>query len=170
MKLKDYIFTTLLLAIGFIMHHITPGFLGGMKCDFLILFMFASLLLNSKFENAILTGLLGGILAAMTTTFPGGQIPNLIDKMVTSLSMYFVIKLLKRFNLNIITLGIIGALGTFISGMTFLTSALFITGLPAPMPALITAIVVPTAAVNTVAMVFIYKALETAVGRIGINI
>lgn len=170
MKLKDNIFTTLLLAIGLILHQFTPGILGGMKFDFLLIFMFAALLLNSKFDNVILTALLGGFLSAMTTTFPGGQIPNIIDKMVTCLSMYFVINYIKKYNLNIITVGIIGAIGTFISGMTFLTSALFITGLPMPMAVLVTGIVIPTVIVNTISIVFVYKALKIAVKRSGIII
>ncbi|NLY46991.1 MAG: tryptophan transporter [Tissierella sp.] len=170
MKLKDHIFTTLLLTIGLILHHITPGILGGMKFDFLLIFIFASLLLNTKFDNIILTALLGGLLSAITTTFPGGQIPNMIDKMVTCLSMYLVINFFKKYNLNIITLGIIGALGTFISGMTFLVSALFITGLPVPLPVLVTGVVLPTVAVNTVGIVFVYKTIKTAVIRAGVSI
>lgn len=170
MKLKDHIFTTLLLTIGLILHHITPGILGGMKFDFLLIFIFASLLLNSKFDNVILTALLGGLLSAITTTFPGGQIPNMIDKMVTCLSMYCVINFFKRYNLNIITLGIIGALGTFISGMTFLISALFITGLPVALPILVIGIVLPTVAVNTVSIVFVYKAIKTAIIRAGVSV
>ena len=73
MNLKNNIVTTLLLAIGFILHYITPGILGGMKFDFLLIFIIISLLINRKFGNAILTGLLGGILSAMTTTFPGDK-------------------------------------------------------------------------------------------------
>src|SRR5690606_33145384 len=96
MKLKNNIFTTLLLAIGLIMHQITPGILGGMKFDFLLIFMFVSLLLNHRFENAILTGILGGLLSAMTTSFPGGQIPNIIDKLVASLVIFVLIKYLSR--------------------------------------------------------------------------
>ena len=170
MKLRESIFTTLLLAIGLILHYITPGFLGGMKFDFLLIFVFASILLNSKFENVILTALLGGLLSAMTTTFPAGQLPNMIDKLVTCLLMYFVINFFKKYGLNIISLGIIGALGTFISGMTFLTSALFITGLPAPMSVLVTGIVIPTMVVNTIAIVFVYKTINMAVKRAGISV
>ena len=72
MRLKNNIFTALLLAIGYIMHQITPGVLGGMKFDFFLAFMFVSLLLNPRFENVMLTVLLGGIITAMITTFPGG--------------------------------------------------------------------------------------------------
>ena len=118
-KLKNNIFTTLLLAIGFILHQITPGILGGMKFDFLLSFMIVSLLLNPKFENTILTGLLAGLLSAMTTTFPGGQIPNMVDKISTCLILFVVIKYLSRFKDNSIMVGLIGGLGTFVSGIIF---------------------------------------------------
>src|SRR5690554_479311 len=98
MNLKNNIVTTLLLAIGFILHYITPGILGGMKFDFLLIFIIISLLINRKFGNAILTGLLGGILSAMTTTFPGGQIPNILDKIITCLVLFIIIRIFYRFS------------------------------------------------------------------------
>lgn len=170
MKLKNYIFTTLLLAIGLIMHHITPGILGGMKFDFLLMFAFTSLLLNNKFENAILTGILGGLLSAMTTTFPMGQIPNILDKIISCLVIFVLIKYLVKSGPNFFIIGLLGGIGTFISGMIFLTTALLIAGLPAPMSALIVGIVVPTTILNSIGTVFIYKMVHTAIRRSGIII
>lgn len=162
MKLKNNIFTTLLLAIGLIMHHITPGILGGMKFDFLLIFMFAAMIINSRLDNCLLTGLLGGFLSAMTTTFPGGQIPNMIDKLVTCLVVYLLLTLIRRFDFNIFTVGLIGSVGTLVSGTTFLVAALYIVGLPAPFGIMFTGIVIPTIAVNTVGTVFIYKIVKKA--------
>lgn len=170
MKLKENIFTTLLLAIGLIMHHITPGFLGGMKFDFLLIFMFISLILNPKFENTILTGILSGILSALTTTFPAGQIPNLIDKLVTSLVLYIIINFLLKFKMNNISIGFVGAFGTLISGMTFLISAAYLTGLPGPIYLLFKGIVIPTIIVNTIGTVFIYNTVKGAIRKSGIII
>jgi hypothetical protein len=170
MKLKNNIFTTLLLAIGLIMHQITPGILGGMKFDFLLIFMFVSLLLNTKFENAMLTGILGGLLSAMTTSFPGGQIPNILDKLITCLVLFVLIKYLSKININFLVVGLLGGIGTFISGMVFLTSAAFISGLPAPMSALVIGIVIPTTLVNTIGTVFIYRLVKIAIKRSGILI
>ncbi len=170
MKLKNNIFTTLLLAIGLIMHQITPGILGGMKFDFLLIFMFVSLLLNHRFENAILTGILGGLLSAMTTSFPGGQIPNIIDKLVASLVIFVLIKYLSRFNINSLVVGLLGGTGTLISGMVFLSAAALLSGLPAPMITLIIGIVIPTTLVNSIGTVFIYKLVKIAIKRSGIII
>lgn len=170
MKLKNNIFTTLLLAIGLIMHQIMPGILGGMKFDFLLIFMFVSLLLNHRFENAILTGILGGLLSAMTTSFPGGQIPNIIDKLVASLVIFVLIKYLSRFNINSLVVGLLGGTGTLISGMVFLSAAALLSGLPAPMITLIIGIVIPTTLVNSIGTVFIYKLVKIAIKRSGIII
>lgn len=157
MKLKDYIFTTFLLAIGLILHQITPGIFGGMKFDFLLIFMFVSILINVKLKNIILTALLGGLLSAMTTTFPGGQLPNILDKIVTCIVVVGLIRLFKNYYLNIFVVGLIGGIGTFVSGMTFLISAAFIIGLPAPMKVLVTGIVIPTTLINIIGTVFIYR-------------
>jgi len=54
-----------------------------MKFDLLLTFMFIAIAINPTFKNTVLSGLLSGIITAMTTTFPGGQLPNLIDKMIT---------------------------------------------------------------------------------------
>lgn len=170
MKLRENIFTTLLLAIGLIVHHITPGILGGMKFDFLLIFMTVALILNPKFKNTILTGFLAGILSAMTTSFPGGQIPNMIDKMLAAIAIYMLIHLFAKFRNNNVIIAIIGALGTFVSGTVFLASASFIVGLPVPMAAMMTAIVIPTAVVNTIGTVIIYNTVNLALKRTGIKV
>ena len=170
MQLRENIFTTLLLAIGLIIHHITPGILGGMKFDFLLIFMTVAIILNPKFKNTLLTGMLAGILSAMTTSFPGGQIPNLIDKMLASITIFLLIHLFMRLKDNKIIIALIGALATFVSGTVFLASASIIVGLPLPMMAMMTSIVIPTAAVNTVGTVFIYNTVKIALRRRGIKL
>ncbi|NMB27796.1 MAG: tryptophan transporter [Tissierellia bacterium] len=170
MKLRNNIFTALLLTIGFVLHQITPGILGGMKFDFLLAFVFISLLLNSNFHNAILTGLLGGLLSAMTTSFPGGQIPNIIDKLFTCLILFVVIKNIPHKKINSFVVALIGGLGTFISGTVFLLSALLITGLPVPMGVLMVSVVLPTILVNGIGTVFVYSIVKRALKMSGVSI
>jgi len=170
MKLKNNIFTALLLAIGFILHQITPGIFGGMKFDFLLSFIFISLLINDSFKNAILTGLLGGLFSAMATTFPGGQIPNVIDKLITCIILFVIIKFLRHFNLNTLLVGFISGLGTLISGTIFLLSALLITGLPMSFTALLTIVVLPTILINSVITAFIYQIVKHAMKVSGVNL
>lgn len=159
MDLRKNILTALLLAIGFVLHHVIPGTLGGMKFDLFLSFVFVSLLLNTTFKNAILTGLLGGILTAMTTTFPGGQLPNIVDKLVTCVVLFIIIKLMGELKAKKAVVGVIGLIGTLVSGSVFLASALYMVGLPAPFTALFVSIVIPTTLTNTFITVLVYEAV-----------
>ena len=91
MKTKNMILTALFLAIGFILHSSVPGIFG-MKFDLFLAFMFLSIVIYPTLQNALLAGAVGGMITALTTTFPGGQLPNFIDKMVTALIVYLMIK------------------------------------------------------------------------------
>ncbi|WP_291636847.1 tryptophan transporter [Clostridium sp.] len=147
MKTNKIIITSLLLAIGLILHQITPGIFLGMKPDFLLIFMILSIILTKNFKIAIVTGIVAGILAALSTTFPGGQLPSIIDKTITSIIVYGIYK-----NLNSdspIKLASIYFLGTIISGSIFLGSALILFGLPAPFLVLFVSIVLPTSVFNS---------------------
>ncbi|MDA6131319.1 hypothetical protein OSK38_28630, partial [Escherichia coli] len=84
----------------------------------------------------------------LTTTFPGGLIPNIIDKPVTAFTFFVLFLSLKKFRKNIISAAVLTAAGTIVSGIVFLTSAYLIVGLPGPFTALFAAVVLPAAAVN----------------------
>ncbi|MDO5755021.1 MAG: tryptophan transporter [Tissierellia bacterium] len=155
---KKYIISALLLAIGFILHSIVPGFFG-MKFDLLITFLVIGILLEPEVKNALLVGLLGGILTALTTTFPGGQIPNILDKILTALVVVFLAKNLSESRIKVYLISLIG---TFISGASFLFFALMMTGLPVPYSTLLLSVVIPTALVNMVVTGIVYKAVLMA--------
>ncbi|MBS4538794.1 tryptophan transporter [Clostridium sp. D2Q-11] len=157
MDLRKNILTALLLAIGFIMHQVVPGALGSMKFDFMLSFMFVALIINKDFKSTLLTALLGGIITAMTTTFPGGQIANIIDKIVTSLVVYGLIMIYSKAKFNVITIGIISFIGTMVSGTVFLAVALFMVGLPAPFNLLFATIVIPTSITNIFITVVVHN-------------
>lgn len=156
MKTKNMILTSVLLAMGFVLHAIVPGFFG-MKFDLLLTFMFIAIAINPTVKNTLLSGLLSGVLTAMTTTFPGGQLPNLIDKLLTAFVVLALIRFLRGIKSSTVQMAIIGFLGTMTSGFIFLTSALLIVGLPAPLGVLVTSIVIPTAITNTLITVVVYK-------------
>ena len=147
MKTNKLIITSLLLAIGIILHQITPGIIFGMKPDLLLVFMILSITLTKNFKITIITGIVAGILAALTTTFPGGQLPSIADKVITSIIVY---GLYKNLNSNSpFKLGCIYFLGTIISGSIFLGSSLILFGLPAPFLILFVSIVLPTSMLNS---------------------
>lgn len=167
--LRKNILTALLMAVGFILRQLIPGFIGGMKGDIMLSVIFVSLLINREFKNALLTGLLGGLITAMTTTFPGGQLPNIIDKLITCMVVYYMIKALGRFEGNPVATGAIAFVGTVISGSIFLASARMISGLPAPFATLFSVVVLPTALVNIFMTLVVYGTVKTALKVSGIK-
>ena len=169
MNLRKNILISLLLAIGYIMHQITPGTIGNMKFDLLLAFLFVALFISRDLKSAILAGLLAGFITALTTTFPGGQIANVVDKIVSSLAVYLMIKVSDKFKFKQVSTGIIAFIGTIISGTVFLSTALVLVGLPAPFPALFVGIVLPTAATNIFVTLIVYNAVNLAIKATGVK-
>ncbi|PRR79186.1 putative tryptophan transport protein [Clostridium liquoris] len=162
MKLKSFVLSSLFLAIGFLLHQITPPFLFGMKPDFLLIMMFISIFLVDDHKLTTIVGIVSGILTAATTTFPGGQIPNLIDKIITCQVVYMLFKILKNRVNNNITIILVSFIGTFISGLVFLYSALIIVGLPVSFMTLLVAVVLPATLLNSVVSFFLFRLVNNA--------
>ena len=83
MKTKDLALAAILLAIGLVLHSLVPPIFGGVKPDFLLATMVIAILSQPRLRNTLIIGAAAGLLAALTTGFPGGQIPNIIDKMAS---------------------------------------------------------------------------------------
>lgn len=156
MSLRESLQVALLLAIGTLLHAIAPGYGGGMRPDLLLSMLFIVILLNPKLQPTLLAGMLAGLLAAMTTTFPGGQIPSIFDKMAAALVVLGMVHIFKGRVNHYILSGLIGIVGTIVSGLIFLGSALVISGLPVPFGILFTTVVLPATAINTVAVALLY--------------
>ncbi len=118
--------------------------------------MFIAILTQPKVSNTLLIGCVAGILAAMTTGFPGGQIPNIIDKLVTAFFVLGVIRLLGT-HVNVFTITCLGFIGTIFSGVVFLSSALLMVGLSVPFTALLIAVVLPAALANSITSAVFFK-------------
>lgn len=162
MKTKEYIITALMLAMGLILHGVMPPIVGGMKPDLLLIFLVLSIMLAPNVKNTMVAGVGAGLLSAFTTSFPGGQLPNIIDKIITAFAILFLIKLLLFIKSDIAKSVIIMAVATLVSGTVFLTSALMIVGLPAPFTALFTTVVLPAVLSNSVIGTFVCKAILVA--------
>ncbi len=160
MKLKKLITISLFLAIGFILHQIMPPIFLGIKPDFLLSMMFISIIVCDDYKSALLCGIVFGIFAAITTGFPGGQIPNVIDKIVTANFIYllnkYAIKPLNKINSNIKIVSL-SFLGTLVSGAVFLFSVSLMFGLPANFIILFLTVVLPTSLLNCFITMIIYN-------------
>lgn len=166
MNLRKLILSSLLLAIGLVLHQLVPPILFGMKPDFLLSMMFIAIALSDDYKLTLLIGLAAGLLTAATTGFPGGQVPNIIDKLITSNIIYFLIKFLNNRINHQVKMFIVSLLGTLISGTIFLGSALVLVGLPGPFPVLMIGVVLPATVFNIVASMFLYNAAYLAMKRI----
>lgn len=167
MKTKNLVLMALLLGIGTILHAIIPGLISGMKNDMLLTMMFLGILLFPDRRSVLVLGLATGVISAATTTFPGGQLANVIDKPITAFAFFGLYLLVRRFDHSLVTAGALTAIGTMISGAIFLGAALVFAGLPggAAFTGLFLTVVLPTAIVNTIAMVFIYPVVQSILKR-----
>ena len=157
--MKKNILVSLLLGIGLILSQIAPGFLGGMRFDFLLIFMFISIFITQDAKTSLLVGIIGGLLSAMVSTVPMGQIPNLIEKIIVSFYVLALIKLVKG-RLNTLNTIFISSSATILSGFLFLTITKFIFGLSLDLSHLFTLVVLPASVLNSIGTIFIYKLIR----------
>ena len=99
MNTQKLTLNALLLAIGALLHQITPALGLPMQPDFSLIMLFVIILLNSKdYKTCLTAALLTGIFSAMTTKFPGGQLPNIIDKAITGNLAFALVYIINSFN------------------------------------------------------------------------
>ncbi|TFD97659.1 tryptophan transporter [Jeotgalibacillus sp. R-1-5s-1] len=164
MNTKTLVVLALFAGMGTALHLLIPGALL-MKPDMSLLMMFLGILLFPGVKNVLLIGLATGVLSGLTTTFPGGFLPNLIDKPITAFIFYGLILLGARFVKSAVGAGIFAGVGTLVSGLIFLGSAAVLVGLPGPIMALFASAVLPAIAVNSVLMAIMYPIAKTIMKR-----
>ena len=152
MKTKQLVTNSLLLAVGFLLHYLTPAIGLPMQIDFSLITLILIINLNrNSFSTCLASGVATGIFSGITSKFPLGIIPNIIDKITTAIVVYLLIKLLDKTTLhNKIKAIVVNAVGTLVSGTVFLCSALLLVGLPAPFSVLFITVVIPAIVVNTI--------------------
>ncbi|NNU84173.1 tryptophan transporter [Geobacillus sp. BMUD] len=171
MNVRALVSMALLVGIGAVLHAVIPGLFFGMKPDMMLAMMFLAILLFPNVKAVGLVGVVTGLISAMTTTFPGGQLPNMIDKIITALVVFALAALMKTYSQTVIGAAVLAAVGTAISGAVFLAAALLFVGLPggATFSALFVTIVLPTAALNAVAMAIIYPIASSIFRRMNVT-
>ena len=165
-NLRDYVLAGLLLAMGLVLHYITPSTGTPVKPDFLLSMLFVCLLIFDDISLGISAGVAAGILSGLTTSVPGGLLPNIIDKLATTIVFIGLIRLCKRYINQYVTSFIVPILGTIFSGSIFLTAAIVLGVFPPEtfIPAFITA-VLPATVGNVILVALLFSALRQT-GRI----
>ena len=154
----------ILIAIGAILHQITPPF--GMQADFSLAMLFIIIVFNKEYKTSLACGIIIGVFAALTTKTPGGQIPNIIDKFVTANLIYFIFKVFGNKVNQQMQMIVAAIIGTLISGTVFLGSAYFLVGLPGPFVTLMLVVVLPATVFNAVGCAVLYNAVSLSLKRV----
>lgn len=166
MKTRNLVLLALFVGIGAVLHAVVPPILFGMKPDMMLAMMFLGILLIPKMKYVLVLSILTGIVSALTTGAPGGQIANMIDKPITAMVFLGLFLLMNKKIPRTISAPVLTAVGTIISGSIFLIVALFILGLmEGAFITLLLTIVLPTAAVNTLVMVIVYPIIQGIMKR-----
>lgn len=165
MNTKTLVTLAILVGIGTVLHTIIPGFFLGMKPDMMLTMMFLGILLFPNVKNVLLIALATGVISGLTTTFPGGFLPNLIDKPVTAFLFYGLMTVAAKYSHNALGAALLTLVGTVVSGTVFLTAAYLIVGLPGPFAALFATVVLPAMALNAIAMFIIYPIAKSIIKR-----
>ena len=133
------------------------------KPDFMLVCVFTIIILNKDFKMSLAVGLAGGILAGITTSVPGGFVPNIIDKIISSLFVYFAVKFFEKIKIeNIFSIGSLYFLGTAVSGFVFL----FLMNITGALPEgfgiklMFVSLVLPTAGINILVGLFFDKVMS----------
>ena len=161
---------SLLVGIGAVLHAVIPPFFLGVKPDMMLTMMFLGIILFPDKKYVFLLGVVAGVITALTTGLPGGQIPNLVDKFATAFIFFGLFLTLGKFSKSIVSLAVLTAIGTLVSGSIFLSLALSFADVPGTFIALFTGLVLPTAVLNTVAMIIIYPIVSGIVKKTSLQL
>lgn len=161
MKVRVLIILSLLVGIGAVLHAIIPPIFFGVKPDMLLSMMFLGIFLFPKPKYVLLLSLATGVMSALTTGAPGGQIANMIDKPLTAFIVLALFLALKdRLNMNI-TAPALAGVGTLVSGSIFITVISIIAGIPeGGLISLFVLVVLPAASVNLIIMLVVYPIVQ----------
>jgi hypothetical protein len=162
---KKLVTIALLVGMGTVLHAVVPGFALGMKPDMMLTMMFLGIVLFPDKKSVLLLGLTTGIISGITSSFPGGLFPNIIDKFVTAFIFLALFVVFSKIHKSIVSVAILTAIGTLISGTVFLGSAYFLVGLPGQFVGMFAAAVLPAAVVNTIVMIVLYPVATTALKK-----
>ncbi len=167
MNIRVLIILALFVGIGAALHAVFPPILFGMRPDMSLAMMFLGIVLFPKLKYVLVLSVATGFVSALTTTFPLGQIPNIIEKPITALVFFGLFLLIRKSINNNIGAPVLTAIGTLISGTLFLSIALFIVGVDIGIGfvALFAANVLPAVVVNTIVMIVLYPVIQTILKR-----
>ncbi|MBU5594006.1 tryptophan transporter [Amphibacillus sp. MSJ-3] len=166
MKTKDLILLALFMGIGAVLHMIAPPILFGMKPDIMLPMMFLGIILFPKVNYVLIVSIATGVISALTTTAPGGQISNLVEKPITAFIFFALFLIIPKQVNQKVSIPILITIGTIVSGSIFLVMALYVVGLMGgsfiPM---FVGVVLPAVLFNVVFTMILYPIIQSIMKR-----
>ena len=169
MNTKNLVLMSLLVGVGAVLYIIIPGINGGMKPDFMLTMMFIGILLFPEVKSVFLLGFSTGIISGLFSTFPGGFVPNIIDKTITAFVFFGLVIILNKLANKLAIAVVLTCVGTLISGTVFLSTAIFIFNAGAVFTELFLIVVLPAILINGIAFFIIYPIVVKLVKRSNFN-
>jgi len=169
MNTKNLVLMSLLLAVGAVLYIIIPGFNGGMKPDFMLTMMFIGILLFPDVKSVFLLGITTGVISGLFSTFPGGFVPNVIDKSITAFVFFGLVLLLNKYANKLSVAVLLTCVGTVVSGTIFLSTAIFVFGAEMFFKELFVLVVLPAIVINAIAFFVIYPIIGKIIKRSKFN-
>lgn len=180
MNTKKLVLNAILLAIGLVLHQIEPAIFG-VKPDMTLIMLFSIMIINKDdYKTCLICGIIAGIFAGITSSFPGGQVPNIIDKFITTNISFMMmvlmykapfIKKLTENKQDFIVSNMLMSIGTAISGFSFLTAAQILVGLPGGMSIsmLFAAVVIPAIGINLLVGTIVFKVIHVTMKKVSLQ-
>lgn len=165
MNTKNLVLMSLLLAVGAVLYIIIPGFNGGMKPDFMLTMMFIGILLFPDVKSVFLLGITTGVISGLFSTFPGGFVPNVLDKSITAFVFFGLVLLLNKYANKLSVAVLLTCVGTVVSGTIFLSTAIFVFGAGMVFKELFVLVVLPAIVINAIAFFVIYPIIGKIIKR-----
>jgi len=166
MRTKDLVLLALFMGIGAVLHIISPPILFGMKPDIMLPMMFLGIMMFPKVSYVVVVSLATGVISALTTGAPGGQISNMIEKPITAFVFFGLLLLTSKYLKNKVVLPLLVIVGTAVSGSVFLVLALYIVGLMGgTFGAMFIGVVLPAILFNVIFMLIVYPIVQTVMQR-----
>lgn len=166
MNIRVLVMLSLLVGIGAVLHTVAPPFFFGMRPDMMLAMMFLGILLFPKASYVLLLSLATGFISALTTTVPGGQLANIIDKPLTAFAFFGLVLMTKKISHHKFTTPALVAIGTMISGSVFLGVVLYIIGLmEASFGLMFATVVLPAAGFNVIFVAIMYPIAQKIMKR-----
>ncbi|MDM5335045.1 tryptophan transporter [Ureibacillus composti] len=165
MNTKNLVLMALLVGVGTALYLVIPGINGGMKPDFMLTMMIIGILLFPTVKETFLISVATGVLSGLFSTFPGGFVPNVIDKAVTGFVVLAVVLVLRHFIQKVAVSTVLVGLGTMLSGSVFLSMALALTEVPIDFAVMFATVVLPAVVMNAIAFVIIYPIITNLLKR-----